>query len=232
MVTADAQQRIASGMQMQLQRFHAALREGMPRVGWKIGITDPLVQRKFGIDAPVIGWLHGGCVIDNGGQYRIDGRSTLLAEAEIAIQLAQAMPATADEAQALASIASLAPAIELIDTGKPADGLDVILGHSIFHEAVVFGVQTAVAPDKALDEAWPVAFCNEHQVRARDPRLAPAHLVKLVQLVAGILQQYGEGLNAGDRIISGSFIKPLPIAGGDQLRIDFGSLGEVCVAIS
>ncbi len=40
----------------------------------------------------------------------------------------------------------------------------------------------------------------------------------------------GEGLRAGDIILSGSFTRPVPVAPGDSVLADFGPLGSIAVS--
>jgi len=60
--------------------------------------------------------------------------------------------------------------------------------------------------------------------------MVPDDLSALVLLVARTLGRYGEKLQCGDRIISGSYIVPLVVEAGDLIEVDFGTIGKVCAA--
>ena len=53
-----------------------------------------------------------------------------------------------------------------------------------------------------------------------------------MRLVADTLHAHGEGLAAGDRIITGSLTAPLPVKSGDSVTADFGALGAIELAVS
>jgi 2-keto-4-pentenoate hydratase len=58
-----------------------------------------------------------------------------------------------------------------------------------------------------------------------DPRLALTWL-------ANELTRYGEALRAGDVVITGTCVKPVPIAPGDRIRMDFGEFGTIEAALA
>jgi 2-keto-4-pentenoate hydratase len=45
--------------------------------------------------------------------------------------------------------------------------------------------------------------------------------------IANELAAYGGGLRAGDLVITGTCVEPVPIAPGGRLRVDFGNLGAI-----
>jgi 2-oxo-hept-3-ene-1,7-dioate hydratase len=55
-----------------------------------------------------------------------------------------------------------------------------------------------------------------------DPALSMAWL-------ANRLAEHGEGIAAGEIVLSGSFIRPIEAPAGSLIRADFGALGEVIV---
>jgi 2-keto-4-pentenoate hydratase len=45
--------------------------------------------------------------------------------------------------------------------------------------------------------------------------------------IANELRTYGDGLRAGDIVITGTCVKPVALTPGDVVRMDFGALGAV-----
>ena len=215
------------GMEEQLRRFRADCAAGVPRVGWKIGLTTGPAQRKYGLSAPAVGRLHGHRTYDSGARIPLDAGARVRAEAEIALRVDREIDAQSDIADARNAIAGISPAIELIDLNMPAADITTILGHSLFHEAVVFGPE--IGTDVLFSEAslWPVGRRNSKCVRTPEPSMIPSDLPALVLLVARTLGRYGEKVLPGDRIISGSYITPLVVEPGDLIEIDFGRIGRV-----
>jgi 2-oxo-hept-3-ene-1,7-dioate hydratase len=218
---------IQRGMRAQIEWLHEHIARGIPRVGWKIGITDAVAQAKWGLKGPAVGALAGNCAFDSGADVPVRRGAVIRGEAEISIRVKEDVPAGCTLAQAHAAIASLGPAIELIDISKPGPDLATILSHSIFHAGVVFGAEYPPETLNKVEPYWPRAFRNGKAVRQPEPALIPEDLGALVALVANLLPKFGEGLKAGDRIISGSFVKPMIGEPGDTMKVDFGALGTV-----
>ena len=53
-----------------------------------------------------------------------------------------------------------------------------------------------------------------------------------VALVAGILEEAGERLEAGDRIIAGTLTPPQPVRPGGSAALDLGALGSIDIAFT
>jgi 2-oxo-3-hexenedioate decarboxylase len=205
-------------MREQLRRRQEALDGGGEHVGWKIGLNIPEVQEQLGIDEPVLGHLTTATVVEPGGEYRLGDAAKLMAEPEVAIDVGE------DQ-----TIAALAAAIELVDTGRPprGEGVEGIVADNIFHSAVVLGPS---------QPAWP-----EHGVRAtvfvngeeRASAEMTDDLAEVVQVAARRLAEAGEQLRAGDRIIAGSITSQVgPLAAGDELVVEVHGLGELRVRIA
>jgi 2-keto-4-pentenoate hydratase len=226
---AGADAAVREGMAAQLQALDEHLALGMPRLGWKVAINDPAMQRRLGLDGWVTGFLRGDRVVRSAGTYTIADGAMVLVEAEVAIRIGVEVPPGAGEAEGGAAIAAVAPAIEVVDYTRPMTGLATILAHSVFHDAVVFGDER---PLDAGSIAGPSVRCRGEVARSADPALDPGPLGALVARVATFLGAHGAALLAGDRIISGSFTQPLPVVTGDDVEVDFGALGAVSVRIA
>lgn len=218
---------VDAGMELQLRRFDAELAAGVPRVGWKIGITTGVARKPHGLTAPVIGRLDGKRSFNSGETVSLAGAAKVRAEGEMALRIGRPLDAGVTLTEARAAIIGVGPAIEFINLNMAKDDISVILSHSIFHEAVIFGPELAPAVLDGGQSLWPVGRRNTKCVRTPEPTMVPADLPALVVLVARTLARYGQRLEAGDRIISGSFIVPLIVEPGDQIEVDFGFLGKV-----
>jgi 2-keto-4-pentenoate hydratase len=230
---AGADAAVREGMAAQLQALDEHLALGMPRLGWKVAINDPAMQRRLGLDGWVTGFLRGDRVFRSTDTYAIADGAMVLIEAEIAIRVGCEVPPDASVADGEAAIAAIAPAIELVDYARPMTGLATMLGHSVFHDAVVFGDERPpVVGSVAGPLAGPTVRCRGETVRVSDPALDPGPLGALVARVAAFLGAHGAALLAGDRIISGTFTQPLPVVTGDDVEVDFGALGGVSLRIA
>ncbi|HEX6240312.1 MAG TPA: hypothetical protein VFZ61_05445, partial [Polyangiales bacterium] len=206
----------ASAMSVQLARLHARLAQGMPRRGWKVGINVPEVQRALGLDHALIGWLDGERVLQDGAVLVAAPGSALHVEPELCLRLRAAVSPDADEAAAQAAVEGVAPALELVNYAQPRASLADVVGHSMFHHAVVVGAFRALDVSGKLAAPDAVTFrvggVTSEPARAE---LVPARAGQLVLQVAARLAECGERLEAGDWLISGSYMaRALPLAPG------------------
>jgi 2-keto-4-pentenoate hydratase len=228
----SARELITRGMTAQLSRLRAAVASGTPRAGWKVGLNDPAVQRRLGLDSSLVAALDGRFVLRSGESYRGSSDALLMAEAEIAVQLSRDLVGDPTEEAVRGALSRVAPAIELVDYNRPARGLAEILEHSVFHAATVLGADSPLELPLAVEAGLPVLRRNGEMVANPDPALDPGDLVRLVIEAARFLARHGESLRGGDWIITGSRVQPVEVESGDRIEVDFGGLGTASVAIA
>jgi 2-oxo-3-hexenedioate decarboxylase len=220
---------VADGMREQLRRRRETLDGGAEHVGWKIGLNIPEVQRQLGIDEPVLGHLTSATVIEAGGEYDASGGRQLMAEPEVAVELGSNLDPGVDADGARQAIAGLAPAIELVDTGRPprGEGIEAIVADNIFHSAVVLGPSRP--PMQAEGVRATVSVNGEERASAD----STDDLAEVVMVAARRLAEAGEQLRRGDRIIAGSITPQVgPLAPGDRVDVELTGLGGLRVAIA
>lgn len=215
-------------MALQLERLRTALAAGMPRRGWKVGINVPEVQQRLRLPHAAVGWLDGQRVLPSGAVLAIAPGARLHVEPELALSLGD-RPAVGGSSQAARGcIAWVHPALEVVDYAKPASALDDVLAHAMFHHATVLGPASLPGVARELGSRWPLLRLDG--VTRGEPRsdLVPADLGALVAFVAGYLAAFGERLEAGDVVLSGSFTaRAVPVGAGQQATAEFGPLGVV-----
>ena len=206
-------ERIQKGMHAQLQGWRSALGAGVERVGWKVGLNAPPVMEALRIDRPVIGWLASGTALPPGGEYALTGGVRVGAEPELAITVGEN-----------GSIAGLAAAIEVVDIDRQFDDIVPILAGNIFHRGVTFG---AVAEPCALDGIAARIERDGTQEAELDLAATVGDPAEVVALVAGRLEEVGEQLAPGDRIIAGSLTPILWPEAGTAVALDLGPIGSI-----
>ena len=205
-------------MREQLRRRREALDAGAEHVGWKIGLNIPEVQEQFGIEEPVLGHLTSATVVEPGGEYHASGAAKLMAEPEVAIELGE------DQ-----KIAGLAAAIELVDTGRRprGEGVEGIVADNIFHSAVVLGPSRPTPPG---DGVHATVFVNGEERASAE---MADDLAEVVLVASRRLEEAGEKLRSGDRIIAGSITSQVgPLSPGDDVVVEVAGLGDIQVRIA
>jgi 2-keto-4-pentenoate hydratase len=225
----------AEGYQVQahLESFTAA-----PLYGWKIAATSINGQRHIGVDGPLAGRILAERVIADGGNFTLGTSLMRVAELEFAFRMgADLAPRAAEYTQdeVLSAVATLHPAIELPDSRFAhfeTAGLAQLVADNACAHYFVLG-PAAAADWRALDlaahpgKAFRGGALAEEGMGANvlgDPRIALTWL-------ANELSRHGMTLKAGQVVTTGTCVKPLVIAVGDDIEGDLGMLGRVSVRI-
>ncbi len=222
--------RARRGMETQLAHWRALLARGVPRIGWKIGINDARMQRRFGIEAPIVGHLTCATALALGAEHSLAGGTRVGVEPEIAIHMGRDVPAGAARADVETAIIGLGAALEVIDLHGPLDDLEYAVAANSFHRAVMIGTTNPLHARGVIGDAVLRFEHNGAELANVPAASAAADLPALVALVADTLAAFGEGVRAGDWIISGALAAPVWVEPGDVVTIDLGPLGALDLA--
>lgn len=222
--------RVERGMRTQF----AALEEGRGTpVGWKLGLGAKAAMETAGTAGPLLGYLTAATRLDNGAEIEITDRTNPLIEPEIAIHLGADLDPGASREQAMAAVSALGIAFEVVDIDLPIDQVEELLAAGVFHHSYVLGEPV---PDRAgaltagLDLT--VTRNSEQIARTDAPEAAIGALADLIRLTADYLGAFGHRLRAGQFIISGSIVPPIPVAPGEEFTFQGGDLGELTLSFS
>jgi 2-keto-4-pentenoate hydratase len=209
--------RVLRGTERLLARWRDDLGRGVRRVGWKVGINEPAVQRHLGIDAEVVGVLTSETVLPAEVPHSLAGSTRVGVEPELAIVLGHEVRAGATPEEARAAVAALGPAIELIDLNAPFDDVERLVAANVYHRGVLFG---PVHAEAGLDDLVVRLEHRGAEVACVRPADALGDVGRVPVRVASILEAAGETLAAGDRVISGSLTRAVFVDPGDEVRVD------------
>lgn len=218
--------RVLGGLHEQLESWRAELKGGARRVGWKIGLNVPEIQGKLGLREAVIGFLTSATQLQPGGDYSGGDAVELRAEPEIAIRIGRDLAANADADAAREAIAGVAPALELVDVGRPPSDFQAIIAANIFHRAFVLGPSQPALPAEGVGAG--VAVNGQRRTQAD----APDDFTEVVMLVARLLEAAGQHLHEGDTILGGSLTEQVDVGPGDLVAAELGRLGRVDVRVT
>jgi 2-keto-4-pentenoate hydratase len=96
--------------------------EGERRVGWKVGLTAPVIQRQFGVHEPVFACLLQEGLLRSGHVFRRDALIEPGFENELCVVLDRDLPNDATRADVAAAVARVYPAFEIIETRGDLSG--------------------------------------------------------------------------------------------------------------
>jgi len=211
--------RIRRGMEAQLKALHARRAAGEKSIGWKVGFGAPAIMQQLGISAPLVGFLTDRARVESGATVSLAGWKKPVFEPEIAVHMGADLPAGGDKEAAKHAIAGIGPAIELADLERSPqpDTLEAILAGNIFQRHVIVGPCDRSRAGAKVDgltgrifrRGAEVAKTTELTANTGDP-------VGLVRHVADLLAAFGERLEAGQFIITGSVVPPLFLEAADD----------------
>ena len=219
----DPRVRVPRAFQAQLRARRAELDSGAARVGWKVGLHIAEVEEVMGPE-PVFGYLTSATRLEPGGTFRARGVRALRAESEVAVELGRDVWPTEDLQSIRGAVVGLAPALELVDVDPPVDGFEGVVADNAYHRAFALGSTRTLDPGRRL-----VSTCRVNGEVRESGTTSEDFAVKLVA-IARQLGTVGEGLRAGDRIITGS-LTHVPVRAGDSVEISIEPLGSLTIQI-
>ncbi len=209
---------------------------GRSRIGWKIGLTSRAMQQALGITTPDSGVLLDNMLFQSGDTIPKDRFIQPRIEAEIAFVMGSDIEGAGhSRADVIAATAHVAPCLEILDTrilrADPQTGKARIITDTVSDNAANAGI---VLGDKTH------AF-DAHDLRWVGAIVTVSGTVEETGLGAGVLgdpvtgiiwlldrlAQFGKGLQAGEIVLSGSFIRPVEAPSGSAFAADFGTFGRV-----
>jgi 2-keto-4-pentenoate hydratase len=216
-------------MEAQLRAMAGRLAAGAERIGWKVGLNAAPVQRALGIERPVVGHLTSATLLEPGGAVTAAGGTRVGIEPEVAVRLGRDLRPGVTANQAGAAIATLGPALEVVDVDLPFEDVEPILAGNVFHRGVLLGPAGPPPAEGMPGIRVRVARngADEHEAEAASAMPAPG---EVVALVAGRLAECGEALRAGDTVICGSLTPIVWVEPGDEVEADFGPLGMLTLS--
>jgi 2-oxo-3-hexenedioate decarboxylase len=221
---ADPDARVRHAFQAQLRAQRAALDAGAARIGWKVALHIAAVEAVMGSE-PAFGYLTSATRLDSGGTFHARGVRALRAESEVAVELGRDVRPADDPAAVRAAIVGLAAALELVDVEPAADDFEGIVADNVYHRAFALGPSRPVVPGTPLTATLRV------NGEARASGATSEDFAAKLLGIARLLEAVGEGLRAGDRIITGS-LTHVPVRPGDAVEVAIDPLGSLALAIA
>lgn len=205
-----------------------AERESIRRIGWKVGLTAPAIQAQFGFHEPVFGCVLSEGRIESGHAFAFERLIAPGFENEICCVLGEDVGPGATMDEVSASIATVHPALEIIETrGEFTRHIELALADNAQQKAIVLGAGRRLAEVPDLSGVLARVLINDREVDSGRGSAVLGHPLNSIQWLAGKLTRFGERLRAGDLVMTGSFTRQFPIATGDRIETVFEGVGRV-----
>jgi len=221
---------ISEAYPVQMGMLGRKLAGGAQQAGWKVGLTAPHMRELFRNPDPVFGHLLVSARKDSGHRFSHAALRSPAVESELMITLGQDLhgpAATVDDARR--AIASVAPALEIVELGRADMRADLALAiaDNVAQHAFVHGAPAAIDADLDFGTVQAKVEINGEVVADVVGRDVIDNQLQTLAWLANSLHRFGRNLRAGDRIMTGSFTKPLPVAAGTSVRTTFAGIGTV-----
>lgn len=229
---------IADGYAVSRAWVRMKIAQGRVVRGHKIGLTSRAMQQASQIDEPDYGTLLDDMLVRDGAEIEAARFLVPRFETEFAFILGKPLRGpNVTVFDVLDATRWVVPALELIDarieqfdreTKAPRKVLDTIADNAA-NAAIVLG-NRPVKVD-AVDLRWAGALLQKNGI-VEESGLGAAvlgHPANGVAWLANKLAPHGEGLEAGEIVLGGSFTRPVPCAAGDVFHADYGPLGSISV---
>ncbi len=227
---------IEDGYAIQREWVKLELAEGRRIKGRKIGLTSRAMQQASQITEPDYAPLMDDMFFDTGSDIAVERFIAPRVEVELAFLLnAPLQGPGVTLGDVLRATAFVQPALEIIDarieqfdreTNAPRKVFDTIADFAA-NAGVVLGGRP-VAPD-SVDLRWVGALLYKNGVIEETGLAAGVlnHPATGVAWLANRIAPYGERLEPGDVVLSGSFTRPTAAVRGDVIHADYGALGNI-----
>lgn len=210
---------------------------GRRRIGWKIGLTSKAMQSALNIDIPDSGVLLVDMAFANGAAIPAGHFIQPRIEAEIAFVMKAGLkgPDVTRE-QVLAATGHVVPALEILDTRilradpetkKARNVFDTIADNAANAGVVMGDIQL---DPRAVDMRWMGAIVSrdgEVEETGLGAGVLDDPAISVAWLANRLAQFGGHGIEAGEIVLSGSFIRPIECPPGTGIVADFGPHGTV-----
>lgn len=229
----------SEGYQIQLALFEAT---GEPALGWKIAATSLAGQQHIGVSGPLAGRLSASrCLADN-SELSLERNHMSVIEAEFAFLIGRdvgrelaAGPGRQDAPLTMAQVMDCVSGLHLAIEVPNSRYVDFV-GAGEAQLIADFACACYVVLGPRAPDHWRDTDLSQHAVAVRrgdelvatgsganvlgDPRIGLTWL-------ANELLSHGLQLKAGEVVMTGTCVVPVPVSAGDAITVDFGAFGQV-----
>jgi 2-keto-4-pentenoate hydratase len=219
---------VRDGTLRMLEERSALLDLGEGMIGWKLGFGAPAWLEKFGLSGPLVGFLPESRAHRPDATVSCEGWAKPVAEPEIAVHFGSDVdrPDRVEEA-----ISGLGAAIELADVDPPPEDIGEVLAGNIYHRGVILGDPGQVRGAGLAGMRARVMKNGSEVADTADLETLTGEMFLILSHTAALLGTAGYGLKAGEVVILGSVVPPIPLQPGDEITFELVPLPPISVRV-
>ncbi len=208
----------------------AQLEAGRRIVGKKVGLTSKAVQQQLGVDRPDFGVLFDDMEFLNGQDVPMSRLIQPKVEAEVAFVMGRDLGDTMPSwAEFLSCLAYALPAIEIVDSAITDWKITLVdtVADNASSALFVLGDQPLAVGALSLGELGMQMSLNGALLSIGTGAACLGHPLRAAYWLARTMTERGQGLRAGEVILSGALGPMVPVVSGDLVHARIGALGSV-----
>jgi 2-keto-4-pentenoate hydratase len=219
---------------IQLGLLARHLRAGERQAGWKVGLTSRAIQEQEGFFEPAFGYLLESAALPSGCEVAFGSLRNPACENELCLTVGRTLRGPGvSEAQAREAVAAVAPALELVEwRGVFSASPSLAIADNLGQKAFVTGEATDPLPaGVSLREATVEVTVDGAIVERADGSAVLGDPAASLAWLANKLAQFDRVLEAGMRVMSGSFTRGIPLRQGQRVESRFRPFGTVSLTV-
>lgn len=204
--------------------------DGHRKCGLKVGLTSKAVQQQLGVDQPDFGVLFDDMEYLDGDTVPVNRLIQPKLEAEIAFIVGRDLDALRPSyGEFLRCIDHAVAALEIVDSAIADWKITLVdtVADNASSGLYVLGNQPFAVNALSLADQTMTLKKNGHTVSEGSGAACLGHPLRAAYWLACTMAERGQGLRAGEVILSGALGPMVPVAAGDQVVASIGSLGTV-----
>jgi 2-keto-4-pentenoate hydratase len=208
----------------------ARLEEGRRIIGMKVGLTSRAVQQQLGVDQPDFGMLFDDMEFLNQQELPTQRLIQPKVEAEVAFVVGRDVAGQAPSyGEFLACLAYALPAIEVVDSAIADWKITLVdtVADNASSGLFVLGDQPVGIGQLSLADLGMQMTKNGQPVSTGNGAACLGHPLRAAWWLARTMAERGQGLKAGQVILSGALGPMAPVQAGDLVQAQIGALGTV-----
>lgn len=212
----------------------ARVRAGARVIGKKVGLTSRAVQQQLGVDQPDFGVLFNDMEYLDGDDVPWGRLIQPKVEAEIAFIVGKDLRGPSPSyGEVLGSLAYAVPAIEIVDSAIADWKITLVdtVADNASCGVYVLGNQPRALDAFELDEIGIHLAVNRQTVSVGSGAACLGHPLRAAYWLARVMAARGEGLRAGELILSGALGPMVAVQPSDLVYARIGALGSVSCRI-
>ena len=204
-------------------------------VGYKIGLTTPIMQKVCGVDEPCYGAMFASEVHHRRAEISAREYCRIGVETEIAFRLGSDLPHGGDRSRVVAAVESAMAAIELIEDlhfdYRRLDAAALVAGN-VWNAGAVVGAPVWEWRGFDLARATARLLINGREIGSGTGGEVMGHPLDALAWLADKLAAAGAPLQRGMIVLTGSTVPIQYPAPGDRVLVEVSSLGTAELAVT